>query len=104
MGKNEDREIAINARNKRYGSLTSEYNKQRAYENKLTISNQNTDTNTRYDMHKIILNGIIEGQSKEEILNELCKREDFKKYEIYFENWINDQYKKIKKDSEEQER
>ena len=58
------------------------------------IKGKDTDTIARQEIHKIIQKSVLNGKSKKEIIEELSKREDFKKYDIYFENWTDDQLKK----------
>lgn len=69
----------------------------------------NEDTIIRTEIHAIISLRLKEGKNQEDIMNELCRNQRFKKYNMYFENWITDKIKKVvnqkeKLESQEQEK
>ncbi len=63
----------------------------------------NSDSYIRKEIHATITRGITEGKNKEEIIKELSI-ERYDKYAIYFENWINDKLKKLRPESQIEER
>lgn len=63
----------------------------------------NEDTIKRTEIHGIIINGVQEGKTKEEIISMLSV-DRYEKYSIYFENWIQDAIIKNQKEKEEKQK
>ena len=63
-------------------------NQSRMFRKKYETETNFEDTNLRREIQKCIIEGTIKNKSKEEILNILKSREEFAKYEQYFEQWI----------------
>ena len=63
----------------------------------------NSDSYIRREIHAAIVKGITEGKEKEEIIKDLSI-ERYNKYNIYFENWINDKMKKLRPENQIEER
>lgn len=69
----------------------------RKYEKSLKCSE---DTIIRTEIHGIIKGAVSKGQTKKEIIDTLANNERYTKYQMYFENWIEDRIKKESKISE----
>lgn len=62
----------------------------------------NEDTIIRTEIHGIIISGVNEGKSKDEIMNKLFENSRYDKYSSYFEIWIDTRINK--KANKERER
>ena len=63
----------------------------------------NSDSNIRKEIHAVIIKEITSGKNKEEIIKDLSI-ERYSKYNMYFENWINDKFKKLRPETQIEER
>ena len=63
------------------------------------------DSIKRTEIHGIIINGVQEGKTKEEIIS-ILSVDRYEKYSMYFENWIQDAIRKnqIQKEKEEKQK
>ena len=62
----------------------------------------NEDTIIRTEIHGIIRMLLKEGKDEKYIIKQLSENERYKKYAIYFENWITDKMKKMPNREERQ--
>ncbi len=89
---------------KRYNGRKKELKK--AYNHLYDIMSKNKkikpelseDSKLRMDIHKIIIEGLREGITEEDIIKMLTMREDMKKFEEYFKGWIEHQKSKMGKE------
>lgn len=78
--------------------LSSEYKRQYAEKKK-----EDKDTNERQDIHRQIVTLMKYGFPVEEAVARLKDVFPNSKYQIFFENWVKDQYAKIKPSSNSRE-
>jgi len=82
----------------------SEIDSEKRFKDRIKIQEDvNSDSYIRREIHAAIVKGITEGKEKEEIIKDLSI-ERYNKYNIYFENWINDKMKKLRPENQIEER
>ncbi len=74
------------------GSIKYQERKQRYSEQK----REDTDTKERINIHFEIKRLIGYGLPKKEVVERLREKFPTSKYQMFFPNWVNDQYEKIK--------
>ena len=77
-------------RSVRTSSIYYEKTREQQFREKLARAASNGgDTNLRIELQTLILNDVSNGKSKEEIIEGISKEEKFKRYEQFWETWID---------------